>query len=108
MAEKLGMKRPRGALILSVDATGPAKLAGIEPGDVIVKIDGTDINVYTDMPRLLADKPVGENILATVVRSGNELNKAIRLGIEEANAPSTTESATPSALHTAPPRPEHR
>jgi tetratricopeptide (TPR) repeat protein len=107
MAERLGMKRPRGALIISVDATGPAKLAGIEPGDVIVKIDGSDINIYTDMPRLLVDKPVGENILATVVRSGHELNKAIRLGIEEANAPSTTDPATPSALHTAPPNPEH-
>jgi tetratricopeptide (TPR) repeat protein len=106
MDEKLGMKRTRGALILSVDATGPAKLAGIEPGDVIVKIDGTDINIYTDMPRLLVDKPVGENILATVVRSGNELNKVIRLGIEEANVPSTTDPATPSALHTDPPNPE--
>jgi S1-C subfamily serine protease len=80
-------------------------LAGIEPGDVIVKIDGTDINIYTDMPRLLVDKPVGENLLATVLRGGNELNKAIRLGIEEANAPSTS-PATPSALHTAPPNPE--
>ena len=40
IADSLSIKPPRGALIAGIDDKGPAKPAGIEPGDVIVKFDG--------------------------------------------------------------------
>ena len=43
IAESLNIKPARGALIAGVDDKGPAKPAGIEPGDVVVKFDGKDI-----------------------------------------------------------------
>ena len=43
IAESLGLKPARGALVAGVDDKGPAKPAGIEPGDVIVKFDGKDV-----------------------------------------------------------------
>src|SRR5205085_2046285 len=43
IAETLGMKPARGALVSHVDDKGPAKPGGIETGDVIVKFDGRDI-----------------------------------------------------------------
>src|SRR5204863_1245318 len=43
IAESLNVKPARGALIAGVDDKGPAKPAGIEAGDVVVKFDGKDI-----------------------------------------------------------------
>ena len=49
IAESLGLKPTRGALVAGIDDKGPAKPAGIEAGDVIVKFDGKDIT-KTDLP----------------------------------------------------------
>ena len=62
IAESLNVKPPRGALVAGVDDKGPAKPAGIEPGDVIVKFDGKDIKEMRDLPRVVADAPVGKDV----------------------------------------------
>ena len=62
IAESLSIKPPRGALVAGVDDKGPAKPAGIEPGDVIVKFDGKDIKEMRDLPRVVADTPVGKDV----------------------------------------------
>ena len=62
IAESLGIKPARGALVAGVDEKGPAKPAGIEPGDVIVKFDGKDIKEMRDLPRVVADTPVGKDV----------------------------------------------
>ena len=57
IADSLGIKPPRGALVAGIDDKGPAKPAGIEPGDVIIKFDGQDIKEMRDLPRIVADPP---------------------------------------------------
>jgi serine protease Do len=79
IAESLGIKPPRGALIAGLDDRGPAKPAGIEPGDVIVTFDGRDIKEMRDLPKIVADTPVGKNVEVTVIRSGKELSKTVKL-----------------------------
>ena len=44
IAESLGLDKPRGALIASVNDDGPAQVAGIQPGDVILSFDGKDVD----------------------------------------------------------------
>ena len=80
IAESLGMKQARGALIAGIDDKGPAKPAGIEPGDVIVKFDGRDIKEMRDLPRIVADTPVGKDVEVLIVRKGKEETKTVRLG----------------------------
>jgi serine protease Do len=80
IAESLGMKGARGALVAGVDDKGPAKPAGIEPGDVIVKFDGREIKDMRDLPRVVADTPVGKDVEVIVVRKGKEETKAVKLG----------------------------
>jgi serine protease Do len=80
IAESLGLKPVRGALVAGVDDKGPAKPAGIEPGDVIVKFDGRDIKEMKDLPRIVADTPVGKDVPVTIVRKGKEETKTVRLG----------------------------
>lgn len=80
IAESLGLKPTRGALVAGVDDKGPAKPAGIEPGDVIVKFDGKDIKEMKDLPRIVADTPVGKDVPVVVVRKGREQTKTVKLG----------------------------
>jgi serine protease Do len=80
IADSLNVKPPRGALIAGVDDKGPAKPAGIEPGDVIVKFDGKDVKEMRDLPRIVADTPVGKDVEVTVIRKGKEEKKTVKLG----------------------------
>jgi serine protease Do len=80
IAESLNIKPPRGALVAGVDDKGPAKPAGIEPGDVIVKFDGKEIKEMRDLPRVVADTPVGKQTPVVVIRKGREETKTVTLG----------------------------
>jgi serine protease Do len=80
IAESLKIAPPRGALVAGIDDRGPAKPAGIEPGDVIVKFDGKDIKEMRDLPRVVADTPVGKQVPVVVIRKGKEDTKTVTLG----------------------------
>jgi serine protease Do len=80
IAESLNIKPARGALVAGVDDKGPAKPAGIEPGDVIVKFDGKEIKEMRDLPRAVADTPVGKQTPVVVIRKGKEETKSVTLG----------------------------
>ena len=85
IADTLNLKPARGALVAGVDDRGPAKPGGIEAGDVIVKFDGKDIKEMRDLPRVVADTPVGKDVEVVVVRKGQELTKTVKLGRLEDN-----------------------
>jgi serine protease Do len=80
IADSLNLKPARGALVAGIDDKGPAKPAGIEPGDVIVNFDGHDIKEMRDLPRVVADTPVGKEVQVVVVRKGKEETKTVKLG----------------------------
>jgi serine protease Do len=80
IAESLSIKPARGALIAGIDDKGPAKPAGIEPGDVVIKFDGKDIKEMRDLPKIVAETPVGKDVEVTIVRKGKEENKTVKLG----------------------------
>ncbi len=70
IAEGLGLDSARGALVAGVDEAGPAFAAGIEPGDVIVSFGGRSIDQMRDLPRIVADTPVGDTVPVEVFRDG--------------------------------------
>ena len=80
IADSLSIKPPRGALVAGIDDKGPAKPAGIEPGDVIVKFDGRDIKEMRDLPKIVAETPVGKDVTVTIIRKGKEETKTVKLG----------------------------
>ena len=80
IADSLNIKPARGALIAGIDDKGPAKPAGIEPGDVVIKFDGRDIREMRDLPRIVADTPVGKDVEVVIVRKGKEEKKVVKLG----------------------------
>jgi serine protease Do len=80
IAESLSIKPPRGALIAGIDDKGPAKPAGIEPGDVVIKFDGKDIKEMRDLPKIVAETQVGKDVDVLIIRKGQEVKKTVKLG----------------------------
>jgi serine protease Do len=80
IAESLNIKPARGALVAGVDDKGPAKPAGIEPGDVVVKFDGKDVKDPKDLSRVVADTAVGKEVDVVIIRKGQEEIKKVTLG----------------------------
>ena len=95
IAESLNIKPARGALVAGIDDKGPAKPAGIEAGDVIIKFDGKDIKEMRDLPRIVADTPVGRDVEVVIVRKGKEEKKTVKLGRLEDDKP-VKASVTPA------------
>src|SRR6266576_2337031 len=80
IAESLNIKPARGALIAGVEDKGPAKPAGIEPGDVVVKFDGKEIKEPKDLSRVVADTAVGKEVDVVIIRKGAEETRKVTLG----------------------------
>ena len=55
-------------------------LRASKPGDVIVKFDGKDIKEMSDLPRIVADTPVGKDVEVIIVRKGQEEKNTVKLG----------------------------
>ena len=79
IAESLNIKPARGALIAGVDDKGPAKPAGIEPGDVVVRFDGGGQD-RRDLSRVVADTAVGKEVEVVIIRKGAEETRKVTLG----------------------------
>jgi hypothetical protein len=79
IAENMNIK-PLGALVADLDDHGPAKLAGIQSGDVIVKYNDIEIQEPRDLARLVTETPAGKVALLLIIRSGKEQFKAVRVG----------------------------
>jgi serine protease Do len=80
VAEGLAMASPSGALVAGVTEDGPAAVAGIEPGDVILEFDGRKVGAMHELPRMVADEPIGKEVEVMVLRKGKEQRLKVILG----------------------------
>jgi len=75
MARRLG--RGRGVEVLSVMATSPARRAGLQPGDVIVLLNGAPVEDVGDLQRLLTDALIGHAGTVGIVRHAELVERAV-------------------------------
>ena len=80
LAESLSIGQARGALVAGVDDKGPAKPAGVQPGDVVITFDGHAIKEMRDLPRIVADTPVGKQVDVVVIRKGQQQTLKVTVG----------------------------
>ncbi|HAE09607.1 MAG TPA: serine protease [Alphaproteobacteria bacterium] len=80
IAESLGLDDDIGALISSVNESGPAAKGGVEPGDVILKFDGKLIDKMRDLPRIVAETDIGTKVDVELFRQGKAKTVQITLG----------------------------
>ncbi len=79
LAKSFGMKEAKGALIGDVVKGGPAEKGGMKTGDIIIKFDGKDVKSSSDLPRLVAEMPVGKTVDVIIVREGKELHLSLKI-----------------------------
>ena len=70
LAETMKVEPGRGALVAAVTPDSPAARAGVAPGDVIVRYDGTAVDEHTTLPTLVAATPVGKTVSVDALRDG--------------------------------------
>jgi serine protease Do len=80
IAENLGLAEAAGALVASVTEGGPAETAEILPGDVILTFDGIEVPTRRDLPRIVADTPVGKEVDVEVWRERERVTIAVTIG----------------------------
>lgn len=79
LAESLGLERPVGALIVSVVDKGPAAVAGLKAGDVILSLDGQPVEDADGFGFRLATKAIGDRAELKINRSGKVQMLTVRM-----------------------------
>jgi serine protease Do len=80
-AENLGLDRPHGAAVASVESGGPADKAGIEPLDIIVAVNGRPVETSEQLPSMIAEIKPGQSVQLDIWR--DKALKHISVTVEE-------------------------
>lgn len=80
VADSLGLDSAKGALVAGVIKGGPVDDGSIKAGDVILKFDGKPVTEMRDLPRVVAESPVGKEVDVVVLRDGKEQTVKVTLG----------------------------
>src|SRR6266851_5624710 len=79
IAENLGLKRPSGALVAGVSPGGPGARSGLKTGDVVVAIDGQEVDDPNAFEYRFATKAIGGSARLGVIRGGKEVALSVVL-----------------------------
>jgi serine protease Do len=89
IAESLGLKEAKGALVAGVVDDSPAAAAGFKSGDVILSFNMTEVPESRRLPRIVADTGVGKEVDVNVWREGKNITLHVTLGeLEKVNVAS--------------------
>jgi serine protease Do len=91
-AENLGLDRPRGAAVASVESGGPADKAGIEPLDIIVSVNGKPVETSGQLPSMIAEIKPGQPVQLEIWR--DKALKHVSVTVEELKDKTTAEAIT--------------
>jgi serine protease Do len=80
VADAIGLGKPMGALVRSVESGGPAEKAGVEPGDIITRFEGRTIDKSSDLPRTVTNIKPGTRASMQVFRRGAYKDLQVTVG----------------------------
>ncbi|WP_409526932.1 Do family serine endopeptidase [Rhizobium sp. G21] len=79
MIETLKLETARGALISGVIKGGPVDNGVLKIGDIVLKLDGFDVNEMRDLTRIVAESPIGKPLDMVILRDGKEMTVKVTL-----------------------------
>jgi serine protease Do len=97
VAESIGLGKPMGALVQGVESGGPAEKAGIEAGDIIVKVNGKPVEKSGDLPRIIGNTDPGAKAALQLFRRGATRDVQVTVAELEAERPTRRAQAEPGA-----------
>jgi serine protease Do len=97
VAESIGLGAARGALVTGVERDQPAEKAGVEAGDIILRVDGKPVERSADLPRLIGGLKPGSKAVVQVFRRGATRDLTVNIGEFEAERPARRAAAEPNA-----------
>lgn len=80
LAESFGLERPAGALVVQVMDGGPAAKGGLRVGDVILSVDGKDIDMSADLPHMIGTIKPNTSAKLGIVRDGDRETLSVTIG----------------------------
>jgi serine protease Do len=80
LADSFGLKKPQGALVAAVEPKSPADKAGVKTGDIILSVDGHDIESSIELPRVIGESRPGTQVKLKIWRQGETKELAASLG----------------------------
>ncbi len=97
IAETLGIAENTGALVAGVSPEGPAAVAGIVGGDVILKFDGKDVSTMRGLPKIVAQTQIGKSVDVEFLRNGQKKTLKVAVGrlIEDDDKPTPVTATGP-------------
>lgn len=89
LAEAFGLNQNKGAVITSVDDDSPAGKAGLQPGDILLKINGRDVKNASDVRNRFGLLAVGEQVVFDILRGGQskKITTTVTVEKEEVSSP---------------------
>jgi len=85
LREHYGATRDAGILVGTIDDGSPAARAGLRVGDIILSVDGKDVESPVDVRRALAGKKEGDSVRVEILRNRNR--QMLVAGVEEREGP---------------------
>jgi len=79
MADSLGLKSTKGALIADVVKDSPAEKGGLKPGDVVVALNGKPVSDNSQLTRDVGVIPPGSTVKLDIVREGKQRTVEVKL-----------------------------
>lgn len=86
MAKSLGLDRPRGIIVQGIVEGGAAANADIKEGDIILEIDGREVNQENALQSYVASRSAGTTVTLTIWRDGKEIERKVTLKPRDAEA----------------------
>jgi serine protease Do len=86
IAEAIGLKEPKGALVAEALKDSPASKAGVQTGDTIIAVDGEPIKEAKDLSRRIANVAPGKSVSLTLWRQGKERTVTLEVGTQPKGA----------------------
>lgn len=80
ISDSLGLPKNRGEIVAAVEPDGPARKAGIQQGDVVVKVNGQDVSPDNSLSYIVANTPIGSRIPVEVIRGGKRVTLSATIG----------------------------
>ncbi|SDH66268.1 DegQ family serine endoprotease [Propionivibrio dicarboxylicus] len=97
LADSFGLSKPTGALVSSVEGGSPAAKAGLEPGDVILSLNGKEVSSSSELPPLVAAIRPGDGAKLQVWRKGASREIEVKVGSQKEEKLASGESKESAA-----------